>query len=132
MTNPTAQKTQTMFRQGCSVRCDIHAPAGRIWALLTNGAAFPEWNSTIISLDGTIALGEKLALKAKTDPSRTFTPRVTRLTPAQEMEWSDGFAPMFKGRADIHPPSEERWGHGVRHDRGVLGRDAPDDPQEPP
>lgn len=94
---PTAQKTRTTFRQDCSVRCDIHAPPDRIWSLLTNGPAFPSWNSTVISLEGTIALGEKLALKAKVAPDRTFTPRVTKLAPAQEMEWSDGFAPMFRG-----------------------------------
>ncbi len=94
---PTAQKTQTTFRQDCSVRCDIHAPPDRIWSILTNGPAFPSWNSTVISLEGTVALGEKLALKAKVAPERTFNLKVTKLTPEQEMEWSDGFAPMFKG-----------------------------------
>jgi hypothetical protein len=94
---PTAQKTQTTFRQDCTVRCDIHAPPDRIWSLLTNASAWPSWNSTVISLEGTIALGEKISLKAKVAPDRTFKLRVTKLAPAHEMEWSDGFAPMFKG-----------------------------------
>lgn len=94
---PTAQKTQTTFRQDCSVRCDIHALPDRIWSLLTDAGAFPSWNSTVISLEGSIALGEKLKLKAKVAPERTFTPRVTKLTAGREMEWSDGFAPMFRG-----------------------------------
>jgi hypothetical protein len=94
---PTAQKTRTTFRQDCTVRCDIHAPPDRIWALLTDAPAFPTWNSTVISLEGPIALGQKLTLKVKIAPDRTFTPRVTKLEPRQEMEWSDGFAPMFRG-----------------------------------
>jgi hypothetical protein len=97
MTEPTAQKTQTTFRQDCTVRCAIHAPPARIWSLLTDAAGFARWNSTVVSLTGTIAVGEKLAIKAKVAPERTFTPKVTRLVPEQEMEWSDGFAPMFKG-----------------------------------
>jgi hypothetical protein len=97
MSDPTAQKTKTTFRQDCTVRCDIQAPPDRIWSFLTDAVGFPRWNSTVISLEGTIALGEKLALKVQIDPRRTFNPRVTKLTPNREMEWSDGFAPMFRG-----------------------------------
>jgi hypothetical protein len=94
---PVAQKTRTTFRQDCSVRCDIHAPPARIWALLTDAPGFPAWCSTITSMEGKIALGEKLALRSTAAPDRTFGPRVTKLTKEQEMEWSDGFAPMFRG-----------------------------------
>jgi hypothetical protein len=97
MTNPQAQKTATTFRQDCSVRCDIHARPDRIWAILTDAAGFPRWNSTVTSLEGTILLGQKLALKVALDPKRTFRPRVTKLEANEKMEWSDGFAPMFKG-----------------------------------
>jgi hypothetical protein len=94
---PAAEKTETTFRQDCRVTCEIQAPPERIWSLLTDASRFPAWNSTVTSLGGTIALGEKLVLKVPLDPKRTFTPRVTKLEPSREMEWSDGFAPMFKG-----------------------------------
>ncbi len=93
----TATKDEGMFRLGCSVKCEISAPPERIWAVLTDAAAFPRWNSTITSLKGTIALGERLELKVPLDPKRTFRPRVTKLEPNRAMEWSDGMAPMFKG-----------------------------------
>jgi hypothetical protein len=93
----TATKTQGAFRMDCSVRCDIAAPPARIWALLTDAAAFPTWNSTVTSLKGTIALGQQLELKVPLDPKRTFKPKVTRLEVNRAMEWSDGMAPMFKG-----------------------------------
>jgi hypothetical protein len=95
---PIAKKIETTFRQACSVRCDIHAKPAEIWALLTDARRFSSWNSTVTSLEGDIALGNKLALKVKLDPKRTFTPRVTKLELAEEMEWSDGFAPMFCGK----------------------------------
>lgn len=49
------------------------------------------------SLEGRIALGETLTLKVPLDPKRTFRPKVTKLDANREMEWSDGFAPMFRG-----------------------------------
>ena len=95
---PVAKKIETTFHHDCSVRCDIHAKPAEIWALLTDARRFTSWNSTVRSLEGDIALGNKLALKVKLDPKRTFTPRVTKLEFAKEMEWSDGFAPMFRGK----------------------------------
>lgn len=94
---PTAEKHETTFRQDCSIRCDIQANPEQIWSLLTDARRFTQWNSTVSSLEGDIALGRKLALKVTLDPKRTFTPKVTKLDAPKEMEWSDGFAPMFKG-----------------------------------
>ena len=81
----------------CSVTILIDAPPERVWALLTNAEDFPRWNSTVTKIEGTIALGEKLALKVPVAPERTFTPKVTALDTARRMVWSDGMAPMFKG-----------------------------------
>jgi hypothetical protein len=93
----TAQQTKSAFRQSCSIRCDIHAPAEKVWALLTDAKRFPQWNSTVTSIDGEIALGQQLALRVPLDPKRTFKPKVTKLVANREMVWSDGFAPMFHG-----------------------------------
>lgn len=94
---PTAEKSQSTFSQDCAVRCRIAAPSDRIWALLTDARRFPSWNTTVKSLEGEIALGNKLSLRVTLDPKRAFSPKVTKLDPAREMEWSDGFAPMFRG-----------------------------------
>jgi hypothetical protein len=79
-----------------SVACSIRAPAKRVWSLLTDAAGFPRWNSTVTSIEGTIALGRKLRIRVP-GQSRTFTPKVSRFEEGREMEWSDGMAPMFKG-----------------------------------
>ena len=94
---PKAVQEKAAFRMSCTVECRIDAPTERIWTLLTNAADFPRWNSTVSKLEGTIELGEKLALQVPAAPGRTFKPRVSKLTPNESMEWSDGFAPMFRG-----------------------------------
>jgi hypothetical protein len=81
----------------CAVAVNVRAAPATIWALLTNAADFPRWNSTIKSLEGDIAVGKKLALRVTVAPERVFKPKVTELVPEQRMVWSDGAAPMFKG-----------------------------------
>ena len=91
-----AVKTASTFRQSCAITTTIAAPPERVWALLTNAADFPRWNSTVTRLDGEIALGKKLALQVPIS-KRTFTPTVVELEPNRKMVWSDGMAPFFKG-----------------------------------
>ena len=94
---PIAKKTTTTFRMDCSVSCNIAAKPERVWALLTDAAGFPSWNTTVTSIKGSMAEGQKLEIKVPSAPTRTFRPKVTRLEPNKRMEWSDGMAPMFKG-----------------------------------
>ena len=92
-----ATKKQTTFRQECAIRATIAAPPEKIWALLTDAAGFPRWNSTVTSIEGEIAQGQRLKIRVPAAPGRVFSPRVTQLDPGRSMTWSDGFAPMFKG-----------------------------------
>jgi len=92
-----ATKTSTTFSLGYRIEREIQAPAARIWALLTNAAKFPSWNSTVTSIEGEIALGNKLGIKVPLDPKRTFHPKVIELIENERTRWADGFAPMFRG-----------------------------------
>lgn len=67
-----------------------------VWAVLTDAPAYPEWNSTVVSLGGTIAKGETIELVAKIDPSRTFELEVSTFDPARTLVWEDG-GKAFKG-----------------------------------
>ena len=53
----TIKKT---FSRETSVSIDIQADPAIIWALLTNASDYPRWNSTVISIEGEIAEGEKI------------------------------------------------------------------------
>ncbi|MCB9685746.1 MAG: SRPBCC domain-containing protein [Alphaproteobacteria bacterium] len=96
MVDGVARKEESLFRRSCGVRVRVAAPRAAVWALLTDAEGFPRWNSTVTRIGGTIALGQKLAIQVPIS-ERTFTPTVTRLDPGQQMTWSDGFWPMFRG-----------------------------------
>lgn len=85
------------FGQVTTVSVTIHARPEMIWALLTNAADFPRWNSTITSMEGTIAPGETIRLKVKLDAKRVFKLKVASMVPNERMTWQDGMAPFFKG-----------------------------------
>jgi hypothetical protein len=95
--NGKAEKKSSTFRMECAVAVNVRAEPAAIWALLTNAAEFPKWNSTVTSIEGEIALGNKLALRVPVAPGRVFKPKVTELETERRMVWSDGAAPMFKG-----------------------------------
>jgi hypothetical protein len=68
----------------------IRAPAESVWALLTDAAGYPAWNSTIVKIDGRIAAGETIKLYAKATPGRPFLLRVTEFSPGRAMTWVGG------------------------------------------
>jgi hypothetical protein len=61
-----------------------------VWALLTDAAGYPSWNSTVTKIDGRIAAGEKVTVHAKAAPGRAFPLRVTAFMPPRSMVWAGG------------------------------------------
>src|SRR5258705_12600726 len=92
--NGRANKTKGAFRMEYSAGINIKARADRVWALMTNAADFPRWNSTVKSIEGRIAFGETIKLIASIAPTRTFNLKVIEFVPEKSMVWSDGNA-MF-------------------------------------
>jgi len=92
-----ATKSGSAFRMACAITATIQASPDRIWALLTDAAGFPGWNSTVTRIEGQIADGQRLKLSAPSAPGRVFKPKVSNVEPGRSMIWSDGMAPMFKG-----------------------------------
>ncbi len=68
----------------------IAAPTDRIWAILTDAPAYPSWNSTVDSVTGRIAPGEKVTVRAKAAPGRAFPVTVTGFDPGKNMVWTGG------------------------------------------
>ncbi|MEZ4258326.1 MAG: SRPBCC domain-containing protein [Polyangiaceae bacterium] len=94
---PRVRHARSAFRIEYSVEVTIDAPPARVWELLTDATRFTRWNSTVSSVEGTIAEGETIALKAKVAPDRTFKLKVGDVVPEKAMTWSDGMAPFFRG-----------------------------------
>jgi hypothetical protein len=77
----------------------IRARPETVWALLTDAAGYPQWNSTVEKIDGRIAPGEKMTVHAKASPGRAFPLKVTEFVPSQRMVWSGGMPlGLFTGK----------------------------------
>ena len=76
-----AWTTRTMFSQSTRIAQHIDADAATVWRLLTTAAEYPRWNSTVVSLDGPIALGATIKLVSTLDRSRTFSLKVKEFEP---------------------------------------------------
>ena len=68
----------------------IRARPEAIWAVLTDAAGYPQWNSTVARIDGRIAAGEKVTVHAKATSGRAFPLKVTEFVPARKMVWTGG------------------------------------------
>ena len=84
-----ATTVKKAFSRETSVSIDIKADPSIIWALLTNATDFYRWNSTVISIDGHIAPGEKIILKSTLAPKRTFKLKVKEFHPENKLVWGD-------------------------------------------
>jgi len=92
-TSTMAQKAtteKTTFHRQTSVQTNIKADTKVIWALLTNAADYPRWNSTVISIEGNIKPGEKIRLKSTLDPKRTFKLKIKEFEAEKRLVWGDG------------------------------------------
>jgi uncharacterized protein YndB with AHSA1/START domain len=88
-TKVQAKTTKQTFSRETAVSIDIDAEPKTIWGIITNAAKYPTWNSTVISIEGKIALGEQIQLKSTLDPKRVFKLKIKELEPEKKLVWGD-------------------------------------------
>lgn len=88
-----ASTTKTMFSRTTTIEATINTPSDVVWNILTNTNNYTAWNSTIVSINGEITLGNTIQLVSRLDPQRTFKLKVKQLVPNQLLVWGD---PMGK------------------------------------
>jgi hypothetical protein len=75
----------------------IEAPPETVWEVLTDGAAYGEWDSGV-KVEGRIARGERIKLTSEANPGRAFPVRVTELEAPRRMTFSGGMPlGLFRG-----------------------------------
>ncbi len=84
---------------------DINATSERVWEILTDGPAYPSWDSGVTKVEGRIAHGEKITVHSEVSPGRAF-PVTVAMQPPDSMTWTGGL-PMglFTG---VRAPSGSR------------------------
>jgi uncharacterized protein YndB with AHSA1/START domain len=76
----------------------IHAPAERVWAVLVDTAAWPEWDPSCERIEGKVAPGATIKAFTKLAPGRAFPVKVSELVPNERMIWTGGMPlGLFRG-----------------------------------
>jgi len=88
--NGKAVTVKKTFSRETSVSIVIKASPATIWALLTNAKDYPRWNSTVTSIEGKIAMGEKIKLRSTLDAKRTFKLKIKEFDTEKRLVWGDG------------------------------------------
>jgi hypothetical protein len=88
----------------------ISASAEAVWAVLSDGAMWPTWDSGIEAVEGRIALGETIKIRSEVAPGRSFPVSVTAFEPAKRLRFSGGMPlGLFRG-VRIYDLSEDADG----------------------
>jgi hypothetical protein len=68
---------------------EIDAPPERVWQVLTDFGAYPNWNPFIRSIEGELLVGARLKVRIEPPGARgmTFRPTVRAVEPTRELRW---------------------------------------------
>lgn len=117
-----------------SVTKSIHATPEEIWALLTDASGYIRWNNTVERIDGKIAHGERVSVRAKINPGRAFPVKVSEFEPPRRMVWTGGMPlGLFKGERmfTLKPEANGEVEFSMREEytgllAPLIGRSIPD------
>ena len=59
----------------------IRSTPQQVWAILTDAAAYPQWNPAVTRIEGRIAPGESIKVFVPVNPGRTFPVKVSAFEP---------------------------------------------------
>ena len=79
----------------------IVAPPEQVWAVLTNGDAYAQWNPEIVGIEGRLASGARITARVRLGDGavRRVAQRVVTFSPPHRMEWVGGLPlGLFVGR----------------------------------
>lgn len=67
----------------------IDRPPQRVWQVLTDFDAYPQWNPLIRSIQGDVQVGSRLSVRVEPPGARgiTLRPTVRALEPGRELRW---------------------------------------------
>ena len=103
-----------MFDYTVHTEIDISAPAERVWQVLTDLDAYPDWNPMIRRASGELKKGARITVYFHPSGSRgrTFHPTLLAVEPNRELRWQGqpGFPLLFESKHVfiLHPAGNNR------------------------
>ncbi len=68
----------------------IDASRSAVWDVLVDGAAWTEWDSAVVRVDGEITPGGTVTVYPEVNPKRGFPVTVVEFVPGERMVWRGG------------------------------------------
>ena len=91
----------------------VFAPPDRVWAVLSDFSAYPEWNTFIPEASGPLEKGARLTVRIAPPGGfpMTITPKIIQLEPGSRLTWRGRlFAPgVFDGEHDFVVASRDSY-----------------------
>ena len=76
----------------------IAATPEAVWAVLSDAASWPSWESGVDAVEGRIAIGQTVKIRSQAAPGRAFPVKVTRFEPPAHLQFSGGMPlGLFRG-----------------------------------
>jgi hypothetical protein len=103
---------------------EIDAPAGQVWAVLTDFAAYPEWNPALPKISGDLSVGSTLSMELDLGGKRmAVTAAVQELEPGRRFSWKGhlGADVLFTGRREFTVSSTGPGTSSCRHVESLQG-----------
>ena len=112
-----------------STTIDIHADPQAVWAVLTDFAAYRDWNPFMDRVEGRPQVGAKLVVHMTPPGGRgmTFKPTVVAAVPGKELRWLGklGFGGLFDGEHSFvltpNPDGSTRFDHSEQFSGALVG-----------
>jgi hypothetical protein len=102
---------------------EIDAPPERVFAVLADFAAYPDWNPYHVAVEGKPEVGAPLTVSIRRPDGKAVTvrPHLLRLEPNRELTWGGGIAGIFRGEHVLK--LESLPGHRTKliHDEDFTG-----------
>ncbi len=76
----------------------VDAEPAEVWSVLVDAASWPSWDSGVESVDGTVALGNRITIRSAVAPGRSFPVTVSTFEPPHRLVFTGGMPlGLFRG-----------------------------------
>jgi hypothetical protein len=90
----------------------IAAPPERVWPILADAKGWPQWDSGVEKVEGTVEQGARLKVTSSVNPGRAYPVKVAEVVPGRSFSWVGGVPfGLFRG---IRTYAVEPEGGGTR------------------
>jgi hypothetical protein len=76
--------------RGWETTARIEAAPSRVWAILTDAAAWPAWESGVRRVEGRAAPGETIRIESEVSPGKAYPVKVAEMEPDRRMVFTGG------------------------------------------